>query len=253
MSVETLEVDAPLPAARGPWGPFASIGITLLVLVAHLLAALLTAVVMTVVARFLDDSGSFIDSMPINGLFISLSTVLSCIASLALVAAFIVLRDGPPIREYLALRPPRAIQTIAWVFGFFLYLVAADLATSALRTEELPDFMIDVYKTAGSVPFLVFALAVAAPLSEEIVFRGFMFAGLRQSRLGAVGAILLSSALFASLHVQYDLSGILIVFSVGLFLGFVRERTGSLPLCMVLHSLMNLVATLQVASVVENS
>ena len=35
------------------------------------------------------------------------------------------------------------------------------------------------------------------------------------------------------------------VFCVGLFLGYVRLKTGSLPLCILMHMLANLVSTIE--------
>jgi hypothetical protein len=46
-------------------------------------------------------------------------------------------------------------------------------------------------------------------------------------------------------HVQYDLYGITIIFLAGLLFGFARWRTGSIYPCVLMHGLMNLVATLQ--------
>jgi membrane protease YdiL (CAAX protease family) len=72
-----------------------------------------------------------------------------------------------------------------------------------------------------------------------------MFAGLQRSALGTIGTIVLTAAVWAAIHVQYDLHGILVIFFLGLFLGWVRYRTGSLWLCVMLHSIMNLIATIQ--------
>jgi len=79
-----------------------------------------------------------------------------------------------------------------------------------------------------------------------LFFRGFLFRGWKESRLGNVGTIVITSTLWAVIHVQYDLFGIAMIFCFGLLLGTVRCKTGSVPLCMVLHAIMNLVATIEV-------
>jgi len=86
---------------------------------------------------------------------------------------------------------------------------------------------------------------VAAPLGEETLFRGFFFQGLLRSRLGAPGAIALSSLFWALIHVQYDAYGIATIFVTGLFLGYARLKTQSLYVPIFLHSLNNLGATLE--------
>ena len=95
----------------------------------------------------------------------------------------------------------------------------------------------------------ILAIVVAAPVIEEILFRGFMFRGIASSPLGVTGAILMTAALWALLHVQYDWFGIGTIFLAGLFLGIVRARTRSTLLTTLLHALANLVATAEVAIV----
>jgi membrane protease YdiL (CAAX protease family) len=48
------------------------------------------------------------------------------------------------------------------------------------------------------------------------------------------------SVLWAALHVQYDWTGIAQIFVIGIFLGWMRWRSGSLLLTMLLHALFNL-------------
>jgi hypothetical protein len=51
--------------------------------------------------------------------------------------------------------------------------------------------------------------------------------------------------LWAALHVQYDWTGILQIFIIGLFLGWMRWRSGSTLLTLLLHALFNLEGTLE--------
>jgi uncharacterized protein len=59
-------------------------------------------------------------------------------------------------------------------------------------------------------------------------------------------AIIVSSAAFALLHVQYDWYGVVAVAATGLYLGVVRFWSRSLLLTMLLHGIGNAVATLEV-------
>ena len=108
-----------------------------------------------------------------------------------------------------------------------------------------------VARPAGFLPVLVVALLVAAPVVEEVFFRGFLFKGLAASAVGAGGAILLTSLLWAGIHLQYDVYGKGLIFTVGLFLGVVRWRTGSVTLTVMLHGMINAVATTQTIVVAE--
>jgi membrane protease YdiL (CAAX protease family) len=75
------------------------------------------------------------------------------------------------------------------------------------------------YEFVGLSPILGGLLvSVAAGVGEELLFRGAL-----QPRLG----IVVSSLLFASLHVQYQIPGILMIFVVSLALGALKERTST--------------------------
>jgi len=97
----------------------------------------------------------------------------------------------------------------------------------------------------GALWLLVLAFCVAAPISEELFARGFLYRGWSQSFLGGPGAILLSSLVWTSLHLQYDWFFFGEVFSIGLLLGYLRYRCQSTWLTIVVHGLNNLAATLQ--------
>jgi membrane protease YdiL (CAAX protease family) len=106
--------------------------------------------------------------------------------------------------------------------------------------------MLEIYASA-SVPILLWStLIVAAPLFEELLFRGLLFQALLETRLKVVGAAVVTSLLWSALHVQYDLYGIASIFVGGLLLSAARYVTGSVLLCMAMHATMNLVATLEV-------
>ena len=61
----------------------------------------------------------------------------------------------------------------------------------------------------------------------------------------------MTSALWALLHQQYNVLGILFIFVMGLIYGWLRQRSNSTLLPMVLHTVNNLWATGFVAIQVE--
>lgn len=102
---------------------------------------------------------------------------------------------------------------------------------------------------AASRPVLVlfaFMLAFGAPVVEELAFRGLVFAGLRKHGFSPVITIVLSALIFALFHLEP--SRILVLAGVGLVLGYLRWRTGSLGACMVAHCVNNLPAAVLVAA-----
>jgi membrane protease YdiL (CAAX protease family) len=131
------------------------------------------------------------------------------------------------------------------VGGLGAVLAATDLTSYSIGRPLVPDVMLEVYGSSF-LPFLVFALLILAPLGEETLFRGFLYKGIELSRAGPIAAILVSTILFAVIHVQYDWYGILAVAVMAFYLGVVRYRFASLPLTMLLHAIANAVATAEV-------
>jgi membrane protease YdiL (CAAX protease family) len=123
-----------------------------------------------------------------------------------------------------------------------------DLLSRAVGREVEPGFMGDVLKSAradGALWLLVIAFCVAAPITEEFFARGFLYRGWSESALGPVGAILLSSLVWTVLHLQYDWYFLGEVFSIGLWLGYLRYRSHSTWLTIFVHGLNNLAAVVQ--------
>jgi membrane protease YdiL (CAAX protease family) len=85
-------------------------------------------------------------------------------------------------------------------------------------------------------------VVIFAPLFEEIFFRGFVFVGLKQTRLGAVGTIALTSLTWALLHIQYDIYGMATILILGIAFGIIRFKTGSLWSTLFLHFIWNTLA-----------
>lgn len=78
---------------------------------------------------------------------------------------------------------------------------------------------------------------LVAPLVEEIIFRGFFFQGLRQA-FGSKKAILVSSIVFAAMHLQ--LEALIPTFILGCSLAYVFDRANSIWPGALLHTLVNL-------------
>jgi membrane protease YdiL (CAAX protease family) len=62
-----------------------------------------------------------------------------------------------------------------------------------------------------------------------------------------MGAVGITSLLWAVIHLQYDIYGITTVFALGLLFGIARLKTDSIHLLMVMHSLTSLVASMETA------
>ena len=182
-----------------------------------------------------------------GGLTISLSVIMGLPAVLA--ALWLAIRfSRTPFAEYLALRWTSWSHLLIGAGALFVLVMGWDLVSRAMGREVTPGFMGDVLKSAqadGALWLLVIAFCVAAPISEEFFARGFLYRGWSESFLKVPGAILLSSLVWTALHLQYDWFFFGEVFSIGLLLGWLRYRSNSTWLTVVVHGLNNFAATLQ--------
>lgn len=187
------------------------------------------------------------DAQAASGYALSVGTLASALLCVPLLLGIAKLKAGSNLRDYFALRAVPARTLLAWM-GITLALLAfSDGLTWLLGKPIVPQFMKLMHATADPLWLLWVALVVAAPLFEEAFFRGFLFTGLAASSAGPAGAIVLSAALWAAIHVQYDLYGIATLFVLGVVFALARLRTGSLYVPLVLHAMTNLIAAAQAA------
>jgi membrane protease YdiL (CAAX protease family) len=239
----TASLDAAAASASRPWGPWATLGWSLAIIAAFILLQTVVAVVFVVVKMA---SGARIDpeQFMTDGNLLSSATLATTPVMVALAALLIYFRRCS-IADYLGLTWPGTGKALIATAGLVLLVAATDLTTWLLSRPIVPPFMDAAYRTA-SLPLLLLTLLVAAPVGEETLFRGFMFRGIADSRWRPAWAIGLSSFLWASLHAQYGLFSLGTIFVMGLYLGWVRHRTGSMLLTMLLHSVANAIATVEV-------
>ena len=135
-----------------------------------------------------------------------------------------------------------ACGAIGYVAGLPV-LVVGTLITVAISkmTGADPTHPISrVIRPDPLVMALLFLLAsVWAPITEELMFRGTLFAHLRE-RWGWWWSALVVSLVFAIIHPQ-GFAGIPVLMSIALMLAAIREWRGSIVGCMVAHALNNTV------------
>jgi hypothetical protein len=115
------------------------------------------------------------------------------------------------------------------------------------RLDTVPPFQTDTYTSArrdGWLAPLLLAVVVIGPIGEEITFRGFLYRGWVRPGF-VVTPILMLTLLWTGMHLQYDWFGMSQVLVTGLVLGWLRWLSGSTSLTIVLHMLVNLVATIE--------
>jgi membrane protease YdiL (CAAX protease family) len=138
------------------------------------------------------------------------------------------------IKNCLIAIPPILIGAYIWKsfliwlteLGFQIHIEEQDLIGYFTQTDSLTSYI-----------FLVLLAVIIAPISEELIFRAGIYRFLK-SRISPTNAMLLSSILFASLHM--NIAGFLPLMLIGIALCMSYELTGNIMTAIFFHSLFNL-------------
>ena len=237
-----------------PWKFLASSAWTATAIAAWLAVQFLVFIGLLVYMGVGDDATAHeIDTLSSHAVVISLVAIVAAPAEIGIIALAIRFARCR-FSDYVALVWPRRRELLIGIGLLVLMLPLADLSAYLSGRAIVPPFVVEAYRSArdsGTLPLLFLALAVAAPVTEEIVFRGFLYRGYAASRVGPAGAILIPAALWSVMHLQYEAFFIFQIFLLGVVLGWLRWRTGSLWLTIILHAIINAASLLQTAFIVE--
>jgi CAAX protease family protein len=149
------------------------------------------------------DPARLVTAATTNGYLIAVGVCIAGPVLVAAVAVFAAARRGLGLREYLALRRPDPRALAGWTIVALAFVVANGAVSSVLG-RPLPAFLVSMHETARSLPLLWLAIVVVAPLYEEILFRGFLFAGVQRSGAGPAGAVAVTAVIWTASHLQYE-------------------------------------------------
>jgi membrane protease YdiL (CAAX protease family) len=217
------------------WGRWSTLGLGLIAALVGQIAAL-TALIWWYgldLAQLLDLGG---DGVAVT-LIVCISTPVQ-----VLLLALMARQAGANAADYLGLTMPRKSDVMVGIIVVLGFIAVADGTSWLLGRDIVTQFQLDIYRTAstaGGLPWLLLTIVVVAPIGEEMLFRGFLFRGWHRSPRDAWPAIIVTAALWALVHVQYDLYVIAQVFAYGLLLGWFRWVSCSTILTMLLHGLIN--------------
>jgi membrane protease YdiL (CAAX protease family) len=227
----------PAPDA-GPWRFWATTAWGLAMMVAGMAAGVAAAFVLS----WLDPASSSADDLA-SVLARHPTAIIAGPAAGALVVLLLAVRlSRMDLRAYLGLILPRRVDVMIGVAGLVAVYALSLLVNHLAAATASSQWVVQIYRDAallGGLPALALAIVILYPLSEELLFRGFLLPGWAASRLGPTGAILLTAATWTALHIQYDLAGLANVFCLGILFGWLRRRSGSTLLTIFLHAGQN--------------
>ena len=212
------------------WGPGAAIlGVVL---------ALGTGIMLGIPAAFLgtDDDG---DLSTAGNVVVQIATALGFLMVPMAIAAQRGASSLGQIAERLGVRrfSASALKWMAASVGAYLLFA---MLYSLLITQPEQD---DIAEGFGPIPIQILLIVVAAPVAEEVCFRGYLFGGLRE-KLPAWSAALIAGVIFGALHALTGISAVPPLIAFGVVLCLLYEKTGSIVPGIILHVLNNSVALL---------
>lgn len=129
-------------------------------------------------------------------------------------------------------------------------MVLVTISTIAIQTGiispivnllPMPEFMTKIFLEFANQKgiFSFVAIVIAAPILEELIFRGIILNGLLR-KYSPAKSIIISSILFGIVHLNpWQFIGALII---GLFSGWIYYKTRKLTLAIMIHFVNNLIA-----------
>src|SRR5262245_35175340 len=157
-----------------------------------------------------------------------------------------------PLRQYLTMLPLRwgsvarniGIGLAAYVVFVILLCLLEFLRRGGVGAAPPPAGVKVVINTAMIMWLAAywFTLVVAAPIVEEMLFRGLLYRGL-EAKLGALTTIMITSVLFGMVHyLGFGWPRAVATGCLGLLFGVIRWRTGNTTAAMVTHAAINVAA-----------
>jgi len=232
------------------WNVAMTVFFTVVILIASLLAPVVLAWVIGAIASDTLD-WSNVDSgmrqLLAGGDLLAISVLIGAAICIPLLVLFIKMKKGTNLSVYLAFRSVPVKTYLFWGAITLFIAIVGEYIVVWFGADRIPEFMIDTYANTGHLWLLFLAVVIAAPVWEELLFRGFLMRGLESSFVTRIGAVVITAAVWALIHFQYEWQYLLLVFIMGLALGCARLATASIFVPISMHVLNNSLALGQLA------
>ncbi len=148
------------------------------------------------------------------------------------------------LAELFGLDRPHFARQLAWAVLFLVALYPIIDATFRLvllangnrpPPQPIVEYAQGLENLREQILMILFAVMLA-PITEELLFRGFLYPAFKR-QLGGITALVLSSVLFGFIHLHGPSFLPLTLFGVALAMSY--EKTGSLLVPILMHSIFN--------------
>lgn len=178
-----------------------------------------------------------ITKMPANnpwGMSISLAVVNLLIIAVAYLYLNNVKKN--PLKGHLT--PASIGLTILSLLGLCFLSCALNFITEICK---VPDLLQTQFEGLMTNPVGILSICIIGPVAEEIIFRRGIMGSLMESAKWRKYALVISAAVFGIIH--FNPVQVICAFALGMFLGWLYQRTHSIVLPILCHILNNTVST----------
>ena len=205
-----------------------------LTVIAYVLMFLAIQSVVSIIVTFVYAlvRGDLQGGLPVEGTLITM-----LVFSLLTIAVFILFKWYVPVTTYVRTRP---LSVLTWCIIAALGALAPSLFLQELLMPAWPEWIQQIVDETNQQFSLImttrggyFVVALLAPVTEEVVFRGAVLGYLLKSRRSAIIAVVVSALLFALAHLNP--AQMPHAFLIGLLLGWLYLRTGSILPGIIYH------------------
>ncbi|MBL50661.1 MAG: hypothetical protein CMG57_01730 [Candidatus Marinimicrobia bacterium] len=148
-----------------------------------------------------------------------------------------------PLFKRLRLNPiSQEIFISTTLFSFGVIILSDELDRIVQMFIPAPDYIVDLNgllqpESVSGFILLFIAVVLIAPLGEELLFRGFLQQFLEKYWKDVTRAILITALFFAMIHMNPF--WFIQIYLLGILLGFLAWRTGSVLPPLILHGMNN--------------
>src|SRR5690606_31196039 len=91
---------------------------------------------------------------------------------------------------------------------------------------------------------MLLGFCVFGPFIEELLFRGYLLTRMNEILNGRlqIVTVIIVSLLFSTIHLQYDIYQMIIIFILSAFLCLMKLKTGNLWMPVIVHIMNNIIA-----------
>lgn len=233
-----------IPEKRTAGTVFAALGKAVCYLLLFLLCQVLISTVYSLAISLyaMFNPGVAIDPLALVYACTDQISLFSSAATLVILAVFFLLRRKSPLRE-VGFRATRGRFVFTAIAVTPILYAAVSLVLAFLPTAWMEDYAEASASLNQTGVLMVLATVVAAPLVEEIIFRGLILSRLRRAMPGWL-AVVLSALAFGVCHGQ--IVWMAYAFVLGLIFGFMDLRARSIWPSFAAHVLFNGIGQLAV-------